>query len=144
MLLIPHSEARYFYLSILIGSNNEYRRADSLILLQPSINSCFHLKNKYSCSGNISWVFCSHNSHCIFLWFKIFKDLENIWNIFVFNLPSQLHTTLTIWTQTFKKHDATWRQASEVFTLCIKWPKVLKTLDGQTFGTSFSGRILTL
>lgn len=36
------------------------------------------------------------------------------------------------------------KQASEVFTLCIKWPKVLKTLDGQTFGTSFSGRILTL
>lgn len=45
LLLIPHSEARHFYLSILIGPNNEKRRTDcSVILLQPSINSCLRLR----------------------------------------------------------------------------------------------------
>lgn len=129
MLLIPHSEARHFYLLILIGSNNEYRRADFITTINQFL---FPLEKQI-------FLFWQHfvGFFVLITLIAYFYGLENIWNIFVFNLPSQLHTTLTIWTQKFKKHDATWRQTSEVFTLCIKWPKVLKTLDGQTFGTSF-------
>lgn len=71
--------SKTLYLSILIGPNNEYRRTDFLILLQPSsINSCFHLKNKYSCSGNIFGVFffCSQDSHCMFYCLKSLQRFE--------------------------------------------------------------------
>lgn len=77
LLLIPHSEARHFYLSILIGPNNEKRRTDcSVILLQPSINSCLRLRLEelmFLFWQFILGFFCSQDSHCIFYVLKSLK-----------------------------------------------------------------------
>lgn len=127
MLLIPHSEARYFYLSILIGPNNEFRRADSLILLQPSINSCFHLKNKYSCSGNNSGFFLFSGLSLHILWFKISSKIWKIYGIDAFStyflVAHHTNNFEHIWFEEKKLKSMMplgW-QASEVLTVCIKY-----------------------